>query len=67
MATYTPRVKEILKENGFVYLRPGKGDHEIWINPETKKRATVDGKIKSKNFAIDVLKNAGININKRSF
>ena len=26
-----------LRNNGFEYLRPGKGSHEFWINRHTKK------------------------------
>ncbi len=61
MATYTPKVKRILRKHGFSFHRQGKGDHEIWLNPETKMKATVDGKIKSRHFANRILKNAGIN------
>ena len=32
----------------------------FWINPVTKKRAVVDGKIVSRRFANRILKNAGI-------
>ncbi len=28
-----------LKNAGFVFDRQAKGSHEIWYNPETKKRA----------------------------
>ncbi|MBK7361283.1 MAG: type II toxin-antitoxin system HicA family toxin [Micavibrio sp.] len=35
--------KSILSELGFVYERPGKGDHEIWKNPKTGKSFPVDG------------------------
>jgi predicted RNA binding protein YcfA (HicA-like mRNA interferase family) len=30
-----------LKKAGFVFDRQGKGSHEIWYNPETKRRTTV--------------------------
>ncbi len=30
-----------LKKAGFVFDRQGKGDHEIWYNPVTKRRITV--------------------------
>ena len=30
MASYTARVKEILRAQGCHFERPGKGDHEIW-------------------------------------
>jgi len=30
MEDYTKRVKKILSENGFAFVRHGKGDHDIW-------------------------------------
>ncbi|MCY4262751.1 MAG: type II toxin-antitoxin system HicA family toxin [Candidatus Dadabacteria bacterium] len=51
----------MLSQNGFFYHRQGKGDHEIWLNPNTGKRSVVDGKIVSRHFANRVLKNAGVN------
>ena len=30
-----------LKKAGFVFDRQGKGSHEIWYNPVTKRRTTV--------------------------
>lgn len=61
MASYTRELKKILIQNGFFFHRQGKGDHEIWLNPVTKKMAVVDGKIVSPHFANRILKNAGIN------
>jgi predicted RNA binding protein YcfA (HicA-like mRNA interferase family) len=60
MGDYTKRVKGILSENGFKFERHGKGDHEIWHNADTKKSVSVDGKIKLRTSANEVLKEAGI-------
>jgi len=60
MGDYTRKVKEILSDNGFQYERRGKGDHDIWYNPDTKKSVSVDGKIKLKTSANELLKEAGI-------
>jgi len=30
-----------LKKTGFVFDRYAKGSHEIWYNPETKRRVTI--------------------------
>jgi predicted RNA binding protein YcfA (HicA-like mRNA interferase family) len=30
-----------LRRAGFVFDRYGKGSHEIWLNPETRRRTTV--------------------------
>jgi hypothetical protein len=60
MATYTPKLKEILRAHGCSYERPGRGDHEIWYSPITDRRFPVDYKILSRHTANAVLKQAGI-------
>jgi predicted RNA binding protein YcfA (HicA-like mRNA interferase family) len=30
-----------MRKLGFEFYRPGKGDHEIWINPVTNLRTTI--------------------------
>ena len=34
-------VVRILRSAGFVFDRQAKGSHEIWYNPETRRRVTV--------------------------
>ena len=60
MATYTPKLKEILRAHGCSYERPGRGDHEVWYSPITDRRFPVDHKILSRHTANAVLKQAGI-------
>lgn len=60
MASYTSRLKEILRENGCIFERPSRGDHEIWYSPITDRRFPVDHKILSRHTANAVLKQAGI-------
>ena len=60
MAEYEKKVRELLKQNGFTFLRHAKGDHDIWRNAETGKQVTVDGKIKSRHMANVILKESGI-------
>jgi hypothetical protein len=60
MATYTPKLKEVLRTHGCSYERPGRGDHEIWYSPITQRRFPVDHKILSRHTANAVLKQAGI-------
>jgi HicA toxin of bacterial toxin-antitoxin, len=60
MASYTPDVKQALRENGCRFERPGRGDHEIWFSPITGKRFPVDHRILSRHTANAVLKQAGI-------
>ncbi len=60
MADYGREVREILKRAGCRFVRPGKGDHEIWESPISSTRFVVDGKIKSRHTANEVLKQAGL-------
>jgi len=60
MGDYTRKVKKILLENGFQFERRGKGDHDIWFNPDTKKSVSVDGEIKLRTSANELLKDAGL-------
>ena len=60
MGDYTRKVKKILSENGFGFVRRGKGDHDIWYNPSTKKSISVDSEIKLRTSANELLKEAGL-------
>lgn len=60
MAEYEKKVRKILSENGCEFLRHGKGDHDIWFSPITNRKIVVDGKIKSRHSANEILKQSGI-------
>jgi predicted RNA binding protein YcfA (HicA-like mRNA interferase family) len=60
MTDFTPALKRLLRESGFAFLRPGKGDHEIWQNEATKRKVVVDNAIRSRHTANGVLKQAGL-------
>ena len=60
MAEYEKKVRDILKENGCYFVRHGKGDHDIWYSPLTNTNVTVDGKIKSRFTANEIMKQSGI-------
>ncbi len=45
---------------GCRFHRHGKGDHEIWYSPISKRCFTVDGRIKSRHTTNAVLKQAGL-------
>jgi len=60
MADYTPELKRILIAHGCYFERPGRGDHEIWYSPISKRRFSVDSKILSRHTANAVLKQAGL-------
>jgi hypothetical protein len=38
MAKYEKQVRDILAQNGCCFVRRGKGDHDIWHSPITKRR-----------------------------
>jgi len=60
MATYEKAVRRILLDNNCIFVRRGKGDHDIWYSPLTKKNFPVDGKIKSRHIANAVMKQSGL-------
>ena len=60
MADFEKKVRDILRQNGCLFVRHGKGDHDIWYSPITNRPVTVDSKIKSRFTANGILKEAGI-------
>ena len=44
---FTPAVKRRPRDARCRFERQGKGDHEIWYSPITKRRFMVDARIKS--------------------
>jgi hypothetical protein len=59
-ASFGPELKRRLRAHGCAFVRFGKGDHEIWYSPITKRNITVDAGCKSRFTANRVLKDAGI-------
>lgn len=60
MADFYRELITLLREHGFRLARTGKGSHEIWFNPDTKRSVTVPRSTKSRHTANDVLKQAGL-------
>ena len=60
MADYSKIIRTVLKKHDCVFVRQGKGDHEIWYSPIVNKNITVDGKIVKKGTANGTLIKAGI-------
>lgn len=60
MADYYRYVIARLRAGGFEFKRQGRGDHEIWWNPRLKVSVTVDKKLRSRNTANEILKDAGL-------
>jgi predicted RNA binding protein YcfA (HicA-like mRNA interferase family) len=60
MAEYEKKVREVLKQHGFVFHHHGRGDHDVWSKVSDNIKVTVDGKIKSRHMANQIMKEAGI-------
>ena len=60
MKEYGKAVREILSQNGCIFVRHGKGDHDIWHSPINNRNVTVNGKMPNRHEANEVLKQAGI-------
>ncbi len=60
MADYAATLIKLLRDAGCAYVRPGKGDHQIWHSPVNGQHFVVDSKIKSRHTANAVLKQAGL-------
>ena len=53
-------LKRILKAHGCIFVRYGKGDHEIWHSPITERNFTLDTSTRKRFTANAILKQAGI-------
>ena len=56
-----PELISLLRKAGCVFIRQGKGSHEIWHSPITHKNISVPFTIQSKPTANAILRQAGIN------
>lgn len=61
MAEFEKKVRDILEKNGCIFVRYGKGNHDIWYSPKTGINFTVDRKIKSRHTAHAIMKQSGVN------
>ena len=60
MAGFYRDLIELLIAAGCYHVREGKGDHEIWFSPISKRHITVDKGTKSRHTANEALKQAGL-------
>jgi hypothetical protein len=60
MADFADPVREALRRAGCRFDRYGKGDHEIWLCPSSRRPIVVDNRIKSRHTANAILKQAGL-------
>jgi hypothetical protein len=60
LASFYRDLIELLREAGCTFVREGKGDHEIWFSPITRRHFAVDKGTKSRHTANETLKQAGL-------
>jgi predicted RNA binding protein YcfA (HicA-like mRNA interferase family) len=60
MGDFAPDLKKILRAAGCTFVRHGKGDHDLWFSPVSRRHFVVDSKILSRHTANGVLKQAGL-------
>jgi len=60
VAGYYRDIKKLLTAAGCEFVREGKGDHEIWYSPISKRRFTLDKGVMVKATANGTLKDAGL-------
>lgn len=58
MKGYEKQVKELLTQHGWIFLRCGKGSHDIWT--DGKRSVSVSQECKSRHTANGIMKIAGI-------
>lgn len=57
---YYDKLTAYLKEQGCYFLRQGKGSHEIWFSPITRRPFTVSYTINDRGTANGICKQAGV-------
>ncbi|HEY9215548.1 MAG TPA: type II toxin-antitoxin system HicA family toxin [Ancylobacter sp.] len=60
MANYYRPLIKLLRDDGFEFLRQGRGDHEVWWHPVKRVAAIVDRGSTSRHTANAILKDAGL-------
>jgi predicted RNA binding protein YcfA (HicA-like mRNA interferase family) len=60
LGPYTRELRRLLTEAGYRFERHGKGDHEIWRHPETRRLVVVDVGTRKRHLANAILKDAGL-------
>jgi predicted RNA binding protein YcfA (HicA-like mRNA interferase family) len=60
MADLYRRLPRLLREAGCELRRQGKGSHEIWYSPSSKRTFTVPAIITSQRLANEIMRQAGL-------
>lgn len=58
--TFDRDIRAALTEAGCIFVRPGKGSHEIWLSPIVQRHVTVPINCVSRHTANAVLRQAGL-------
>jgi HicA toxin of bacterial toxin-antitoxin, len=59
---YYRELRRILLDHKCIFVRHGKGDHEIWYSPISERHFTVDASTRKRFTANAALKQAGIEV-----
>jgi hypothetical protein len=57
---YGRKIERVLRDAGCTFVRHGKGDHEIWFSPISKRHFTFDRNVKVRHTANGILQDAGL-------
>ena len=58
MANFYRQVRDALIAGGCSFVRQGKGDHEVWFSPITKRNVILDRGVEIRHTANGTLKDA---------
>jgi predicted RNA binding protein YcfA (HicA-like mRNA interferase family) len=59
-ATFDRELRRLLRRAGCIFVRAGKGSHDIWYSPVTERRFPVPVGIVSRHTANGILSQAGL-------
>jgi len=59
-SNFYPEIRRLLEGAGCVFVRHGKGSHDIWRSPITNRTFTLPRNCKRRHTANAVLKDAGV-------
>jgi hypothetical protein len=57
---YGRQIGRLLRDAGCTFVRHGKGDHEIWFSPISKRHFTFDRSVRVRHTANGILQDAGL-------
>ena len=57
---YGRQIERLLRDAGCILVRHGKGDHEIWYSPISKRHFVFDRGVRVRHTANGILQDAGL-------